>query len=207
MPSTTVRSGEPARGAQEYPFMPRVIRDIIMHLRPLIIGLCILFVWLAFLLAGRPRQLQPGTVGLAVGFAGGSIWLLEKYTVTEDEPIVFALFVVFFVSVVLLVFAELYWLIGTDRDFTTGGSLTRLPHPLTRVDAVYFALGTLSTAGTGNISAVSDRARAIQSGQMLTDLVLVLGAITLAMWRYTTLLSKNGDAPEEGDASQEAKGV
>jgi Ion channel len=49
-------------------------------------------------------------------------------------------------SVLLVVFSTLYWSYGTSANFS---------EPLTRLDAIYFSVGTLSTAGTGNISAVS----------------------------------------------------
>jgi hypothetical protein len=73
-------------------------------------------------------------------------------------------------------FATLYWQSGTKSNFTVA---------LTHLDAVYFALGTLSTAGTGSVSATSQTARLIVSAQMALDLVLLLFAagIVVARWQ------------------------
>jgi hypothetical protein len=70
----------------------------------------------------------------------------------------------------------LYWAIGTRPNF---GS------ELSRVDAVYFALGTLTTAGTGTIAPTSGLARGLVSGQMIVDLVFVAGALTIAITRWS----------------------
>jgi Ca2+/Na+ antiporter len=74
----------------------------------------------------------------------------------------------------VFVFASLYWYNGEPPNFN---------QPLTHLDAIYFALGTLSTAGTGSLNATTEVTRAIQSVQMVVDLVLVLVAITMAVAR------------------------
>jgi hypothetical protein len=72
-------------------------------------------------------------------------------------------------------FADLYWIMGTRANFGV---------ELSRWDAIYFALGTLTTAGTGTIAPTSDLARAIVSGQMILDLVFVTYALTTAVTRW-----------------------
>src|SRR5689334_4087549 len=75
------------------------------------------------------------------------------------------LLVIQVMSYVLAVFSLLYYAIGTAKNFSS---------PLSHTDAFYFALGTLSTAGTGNIVAISEDARGLQTYEMLTGIGLVL---------------------------------
>lgn len=83
---------------------------------------------------------------------------------------------------VALLFSLLYWNYGTSRNFD---------HSLTHLDAIYFTLGTLTTAGTGNINATSDVARGIQLAQMTMDLALLVFAITLLMARWSQIKENN----------------
>jgi hypothetical protein len=73
-------------------------------------------------------------------------------------------------------FATLYWSIGTTANFNV---------ELSRIDAIYFALGTLTTAGTGTIAPTSDLARAIVGGQMILDLVFVAYVLTVTVTRWS----------------------
>jgi len=93
-----------------------------------------------------------------------------------------ALLTAFFqlISTLLLVvinFSYLYWNYGSRANFNID---------LSRLDAIYFALGTLSTAGTGNITAISETARGLQSLQMALDLGLVLFAVGLVLGRFSS---------------------
>lgn len=77
---------------------------------------------------------------------------------------------------------------------------------LSHLDAFYFALGTLTIAGTGNISAVSETARGIQVLQMGLALVLML----IVMARCSSLISRPGPEPPRdwpaSAASSESRG-
>jgi hypothetical protein len=73
-------------------------------------------------------------------------------------------------------FATIYWIIGTTENFSV---------ELSHWGAIYFALGTLTTAGTGTIAPTSDLARAIVSDQMILDFVFVGIALTLAITRWS----------------------
>lgn len=66
---------------------------------------------------------------------------------------------------------------------------------LTKIDAVYFAVGTLSTAGTGHIEAISERARTVQLMEMLLGLALVLFAVSAVVAR---LMSSSATASPSG---------
>jgi voltage-gated potassium channel len=54
-------------------------------------------------------------------------------------------------------------------------------HPLTRTDALYFTVTAFATVGFGDITAVSQSARLIVTGQMMLDL-LVLGLACACSW-------------------------
>ncbi len=74
-------------------------------------------------------------------------------------------------------FAGLYYHYGTATNFT--GPI------ITRVDALYFTLGTITTAGTGNISADSQLTRGLVSIQMCVDLIFVTFIIAIAVTRLS----------------------
>lgn len=74
----------------------------------------------------------------------------------------------------IVIFAGFYWHFGTNGNFTAS---------LSRVDALYFTLGTLTTAGTGTIAPESQMIRSLVGSQMILDLILVAGAAAIAVTR------------------------
>ena len=94
------------------------------------------------------------------------------------------LLVAFLFSILTLTvnFSNLYWLYGYPPNFN---------FHLSHLDGVYFSLGTLSTAGTGNISATSEVTRGIQSIQMALDLILLTFVAALVLARLTTRSAKS----------------
>lgn len=87
-------------------------------------------------------------------------------------------------SSLLAAFSTLYWNYGTADNFT---------EHLTRLSAIYFSVGTLSTAGTGNISAVSQVARGLQTLQMILDIGFVVFAVSLAVAGISSRMQKKHD--------------
>jgi voltage-gated potassium channel len=71
------------------------------------------------------------------------------------------------VPLYLLVFANVYYLLAQQHP----GSFTE---PLTRTDALYFGVTVFTTVGFGDIAPVTQTARALVTGQMVGNL-LVLG--------------------------------
>jgi len=76
----------------------------------------------------------------------------------------------------LVSFSSAYWQIGTMANFNI---------QLTRFDSWYFALGMFTTAGTGNIVAISDRAREIQTLQMFFDMTIVVFVAGILVSRFS----------------------
>ena len=70
------------------------------------------------------------------------------------------------------VFADLYYSIGTTRNFSM---------PLSHLDAIMVAVGTLSTAGTGDVAPKSELARGLLTTQMSLDVLFVGVVLALAV--------------------------
>ncbi len=84
----------------------------------------------------------------------------------------------YYLIVFILFYSVVYWNAGSSSNFNA---------QLTRLDAAYFAVGTLSTAGTGNLVPTSEVARALQGVQMLLDLGFFSIAVTLVVTRLSNL--------------------
>jgi hypothetical protein len=78
-------------------------------------------------------------------------------------------------------FAGFYWRFGTTPNFNV---------TLSRLDSLYFTLGTLTTAGTGSITPQSQVARGLVSVQMVLDLILIAVALAIAVARLSERFSK-----------------
>ncbi len=77
----------------------------------------------------------------------------------------------------LLLFASTYVVLATI-------SASNFSEPLTRTDALYFTVTVFSTVGFGDITAKTEAARLVVTGQMIADLVtiglavkVILGAV------------------------------
>jgi hypothetical protein len=77
---------------------------------------------------------------------------------------------------VLSAFAYVYWLLGSLRP-----AFFNLP--LSRVDAIYFTLGTFTTTGTGRFAAQSSLAELLVSGQVVLGWGFVAVLLTLLVPR------------------------
>ena len=78
----------------------------------------------------------------------------------------------------LVLFASTYLVTATE----SAGSFSQ---PLTHTDALYFTVTVFATVGFGDITAKTETARLVVTGQMITDLVvlglgirIILGAVT-----------------------------
>ncbi len=106
-----------------------------------------------------------------------SVAVLVAYTVliatrSRTVPLLFLAMRVLATSLwLVLLFTIVYWNIGTAKNF--GQSMTHL-------DATYFTVGTLTTAGTGTISPQSQSARLLVTVQYAVDLVFL--AVVLSVF-------------------------
>jgi hypothetical protein len=117
---------------------------------------------------------------------------LARHAVRQFHPKMTVWFLLITISQFSFIFTITYWANGTRDEFSVN---------LSPVDALYFTLGTLTTAGTGDISATSETAREIQTVQMGLDFILVGFIIALILAQYSNLLTRRkiGLSPQVGN--------
>jgi ion channel len=90
------------------------------------------------------------------------------------------------VPLFLLLFAATYVVLATI-------SASNFSQPLSRTDAIYFTVTVFATVGFGDITAKTEAARLVVTGQMITDLIIIgvgvriiVGAVTRGRQRRST---------------------
>jgi hypothetical protein len=160
----------------------------------------IFFAWFSYPLQLIGWLVALFSIGRKYGIVFNPAWMLAVYItlravlVAKRGPISYLTKGViiwrignWFMMVVVL-FAINYWDIGTAANF--GAQLSKM-------DALYFSLGTMTTAGTGTIAPVSALARSLVSGQMILEFVFVSVAVTIAI----TSWSENSGQADQAVAS------
>jgi len=84
---------------------------------------------------------------------------------------------IFFASVLVYTFATLYYEWGLRINW--GRSLSH-------VDALFIALGTLTTAGTGELHASSELARCLVLIRMVVDILMFTGIMAVVTGRIAS---------------------
>lgn len=110
------------------------------------------------------------------------VWLAVS---KRFRPVVTGIVLAYGFAILLETFTLAYWYNGTSKNFGI---------PLSHFDAFYFALGTLTT-GTGNVSAMTEASRRIQTTQMVVDLVFIGFIVALLMARYSSLFDRPKPEP------------
>jgi voltage-gated potassium channel len=94
----------------------------------------------------------------------------------------------------LLLFASTYVVLGAT-------SASNFSQPMTHTNALYFTVTVFATVGFGDITAKTETARLLVTGQMLIDLIIlglgarvILGAVTRGRQRQ----SRGTDTPQPG---------
>jgi len=145
--------------------------------------------WLNFFFISQQPGFHLTTIGVVITV------LLAAYAIYWVIPIArsargvtIALVVSLSNAFLLLVvaFAGLYYRFGMTNNFAA---------PMeTHIDALYFTLGILTTAGTGNISPVGQLSRGLVGIQMFIDLVFITIAVSIAV---TRLAERRSSPPRE----------
>ena len=147
-----------------------------------------------------PEDLAKGTPGAGVLFALVLLGLMvawELRRVLQDPyPEVRAATSLFVLVVALVV---LFALTYTAMSVANPASFTE---SLTKADAIYFTVTTLSTTGFGDIAADTEVARWVVTTQMLFDLVVVVG-----LARVFVLAAKTSRARRSKGASGSGTGA
>lgn len=128
---------------------------------------------MAIFVAIDPRAVAEGTLAFSLLLGIGLLLALigwELYrTLNDPYPEVRAATgLLVLVTALIIVFALVY----ATMSQVNPAAFTEI---LTKEDAVYYTVTTLSTTGFGDITAVSRSARWVVTGQMLFDLVLLVG--------------------------------
>jgi hypothetical protein len=134
----------------------------------LAVTLVLLFLWIAGIwwrFAASPRNGLRGPVFIGINSILCLAALCTAIRNRYQPPWLVGIQILAIFLALGQLFSLLYWRYGTSSNFNL---------QLTHLDAIYFMLGTLTTAGTGNIVAISESARAIQSVQMCLDLGLTV---------------------------------
>jgi DNA-binding transcriptional regulator YhcF (GntR family) len=125
------------------------------------------YLWLIFFTSQRSTFRGSEIVVVSVMIAVTAIGIL--LTIGDTAPGIL-LGLVYALSALTFEFSGLYWGYGKMPNFSVS---------LTRLDAIYFSVGTLTTAGTGDISATSELSRGLQTAQMGLDFALVVFAVAI----------------------------
>ncbi|MDL4815339.1 potassium channel family protein [Actinomadura opuntiae] len=143
--------------------------------RTLVVSACLLVLY-AF--APLDRRFGPGTVAALVAALvalGALVWWQAQAIVRSASPRLRAVEALATSVVLFLVlFAAAYRLMDNGAP----GSFNE---PLTRVDALYFAVTVFSSVGFGDIAPASRAARILTMAQMLADLVLLGVAVKVLL--------------------------
>ncbi len=150
---------------------PARARPGLYLLRSLLVGVAFV---VAYFVLPFDSQLTASTSTLLVGglvLVGGVLaWQVRAITRSPYPKIraIGSLGLTF--PLFLVVFSATYYVMGRSAPDTWS-------QPLTRLDAMYFTVTTFATVGYGDITAVTESARAIVTVQMLGDLVFI-GLVT-----------------------------
>jgi Ion channel len=140
----------------------------------LVIGIAIA-PWVGFLFfLHKPVPRNPAEIIFICTIVAGMIAALLYLVIKRASGWMIAIMFVAALLTLIVSFAIMYWDIGTTHNFNIR---------LSRLDAVYFVLGTLTT-GTGNIVAVSELSRAIQTIQIVCNLMLMVFAGGVIVSRF-----------------------
>ena len=150
---------------------------------PGVVLLALAYLWTGFFYQ-TPGLRGEASTFLLLQYLSGDIWGIATVVVAVwlgftaarvASAVVWALFLI------LINFSYLYWSHGAPPDFN---------HTLSHLDAIYFAVGTLTTAGTGSLEAMSETARELQLFQMVLGFALIAFAVSVAVTRFASRLDR-----------------
>ena len=146
------------------------------------VGICLAF----FLLPMTSALRASGVLLLVGGLAAVSlalVWHIRMILVAPYPGVRAVSALVVTLPLFLVLFATIYYLMSAEND-------AQWSEPLTRLDALYYAVTVFATVGFGDITAVSQPARMVTTVQMLAGLILVgviarviVGAVQLNLRR------------------------
>jgi len=122
------------------------------------------------------KYLEVATLPFSVYLLGYGIYVV-RLALRGLRWSVLTLYTVFLIQYVIFIFAVLYYSISHAHPGAFTGS------PLSRVDAIYLAVGILSTAG-GSIGPKSEFAKLVVSAQMGVDVLIMGFVVAIVVSRF-----------------------
>ena len=172
----------------------RAVARTVLRVAGAVIGLFVLYYLLPLDHASEPVAVTMLVIGLA-GFAT-LVTFQVRWIIRSRFPGLRALeAMATSIPFFLLLFASTYVVLATQSASSFGG-------PLTHTDGLYFTVTVFSTVGFGDITAKTETARLVVTGQMLADLIvlgLALRVIVGAVRRGRQRRSAPGAAPGAGN--------
>jgi hypothetical protein len=177
--------------------------------RPLIRFVVIVFAiqlasWLSFFLLPQSKRLGVSVGAISIQFISIAfvIYVIVKLVQWRAPAWLLIGALILCASSMIYSFSISYWDIGTKANFSV---------ELTRFDAVYFAVGTLS-GGTGSIIATDVVSRSLQTFQTIFNLAFTLFAVGLVVTRMADAIPsaarrRDGNAVESADSAGTVKDV
>ena len=172
----------------------RAVARTVLRVAGAVIGLFVLYYLLPLDHASEPVAVTMLVIGLA-GFAT-LVTFQVRWIIRSRFPGLRALeAMATSIPFFLLLFASTYGVLAMQSASSFGG-------PLTHTDGLYFTVTVFTTVGFGDITAKTETARLVVTGQMLADLIvlgLALKIIVGAVRRGRQQRSTPGAAPGTGD--------
>ncbi|MFG3284436.1 potassium channel family protein [Streptomyces sp. NPDC048111] len=151
-----------------------------------------------------------GTVAVLVGalvvFAGLLVWQLASISRARYPWLRAMEALAVAVPLFLVLFSAVYYLLAHDVP----GSFSE---PLSRTASLYFTISVFVTVGFGDIVPTSEAARALTSGQMIVDLIVlavlgkaVFGAVQVGLRRRGRPQDGSGAGPRDGSGAGSREG-
>ena len=132
-------------------------------------------------------------IGLLV-FAGIAVWQVRSIAGSRYPNMKAFEALGLIVPFYLLVFASTYFVMQ-------GASAANFTQPLTRTDALYFAVTVFSTVGFGDISPKSEVARVVLIVQMLGDIALLGTGARVLLGAVRRGQQRQGTSDQDGPAA------
>lgn len=138
-----------------------------------------IYLWISLFINSRPFDRGIGTI--VPQFFNVAMFILLLFIVPSNFRRNMAL-IAYVLSFMVVTFATIYFGYGTTENYNIW---------LSRLDAIYFSIGTLTTAGTGNIVATSELSRLFQTLQMVLGFILVVFAVSIVISRISSFRTGN----------------
>ena len=172
----------------------RAVARTVLRVAGAVIGLFVLYYLLPLDHASEPAAVTMLVIGLAAFVTLVTFqvrWIIRSRFPGLRAVEAMATSIPFF----LLLFASTYVVLAATSASSFGG-------PLSHTDGLYFTVTVFSTVGFGDITAKTETARLVVTGQMLADLIilgLALKIIVGAVRRGQQRRGTPGAAPGAGD--------